>query len=367
MGRIRAIKLPLNIMMLPLRRSLALAALSLSLVSPLVLAQSYSLPDLQALIARKEFSEAVMHLRDIAPVARDAAWDDVAVKALIGHADTISKDGAGEAYRYLEEGTRAFPSTAGDARMKSKQVELGIVAMKERRFYSRNERDKIAETILQMDASVIVPLVTESFYDDPKQRLYAWIEQNPQAANGNPRLKDYVLRRAGQKTVSETPAQSQAKFAAMKKVGWIDEWAKADQARVATYASELMRGQFNNQHVGRVLLTSLEEAGYRNDDLHVRFFAPLALMRSATTSVDPLEQIGKASPSSLKKAERELLQSKPETAFWFGGAWDAALWEKARKLLPEVAKLAEQECAAQRRDASKEPIHVSYGGCSWIK
>jgi len=367
MGRIMQSHLSLNIMMLPLRRSLALAALSLSFLSPIAIAQSYSLPDLQALIARKEFSEAVMHLRDIPPTARDAAWDDVAVKALIGNADSISKDGAGDAYRYLEEGTRAFPSTAGDTRMKSKQVELGILAMKERRFYSRNERDKIADTILQMDASVIVPLVTEAYYDDPKQRLYAWIEQNPQASNGNPKLKEYVLRRAGQKTVSETPAQSQAKFAAMKKAGWIDEWAKADQARVATYASELMRGEFNNQHVGRVLLNSLEEAGYRNEDLRVRFFAPLALMRSATTSVDPLEEISKASPSSLKKAERELLQSKPETAFWFGGVWDAALWDKARKLMPDVAKLAEQECAAQRKDASKEPMHVSYGGCSWIK
>jgi len=354
-------------MKLALCRSLALATVALALASPFAFAQTYSISDLQALVARKEFAEAVMHLRDIPPTARDATWDDIAVKVLIGHAESQRKDGAGEAYRYLEEGMRAFPSTAADTRMTSKQVELGVAAIKERRFYGRNERDKIVETILQIDPSVIVTLVTDAYYDDPQERIYAWIQQNPQAASGNQKLKDDVLRRAGQKTVSEKPEQTHAKFAALKKAGWIDEWAKADQARVATYASELMRGEFNHQHIGRVLLTSLEDAGYRNEDLRARFFAPLALMRSATTSVDPLEQIGKVSSSSLKKAERELLQTKPGVAFWFGGVWEPAQWHTVRKLMPDVAKLAEQECAAQRKDAAKEPLHVSYGGCSWIK
>lgn len=348
-------------------RPLVLATLMLALVSPFAMAQTYTLTDLQTLVARKEFAEAILHLRDIAPTARDATWDDIAVQTLIGNADNLRKDGAGEAYRYLEEGTRAFPSTASDARMKSKQVELGLQAVKERRFYDRNERDKVVEAILQIDPSVLVPLITDAYYDDPQQRIYLWMQQHPQTVSGNQKLKDHVLRRVGQKNVSETPAQTQSKFAALKKVGWLEEWVKADQARVATYASELMRGEFGNQHIGRVLLTSLEEAGYRNDDLRARFFAPLALMRSATTSVDPLDQIARVPSSSLKKAERELLQSKPTSAFWFGGMWETAEWDKLRKLMPDVARLAEQECAVQRKDASKEPAHVSYGGCRWIK
>lgn len=346
-------------------------ALLFSLSSPFATAQTYTLQDLQTLVDRKEYSEAVSHLRDITPTARNAAWDDVVVKALIGNADNVRKDSAGEAYRYLGEGMVQFPSAAKDARLTGKLVEFGIGAMKERRFYARDEREKIVETLLQIDPSLIVPLVTESGYDDSQQRIYAWVDRNPQAVRSNPALKEYLLRNAGRKTTRETAAMSQTKFAALKKAGLIDEWAKTEYARVATYAAEMMRGEFTHQDSGRVLLNLLEEAGYKNEDARVRFFAPLALMRSSTRSVDPLEMILSASPSSLKKAERELLASKPDQGFWFGGVWDEDLFAKVRKIFPEVVKLSQEECKAFNSKTGSEPrkdaAHVSYGGCTWIK
>lgn len=349
----------------PLRSALVLScALCWSVPA---MAQTYGMQDLSALVERKEFAEAVMHLRDISPTARDAAWDDIAVRALIGNAEALRKESAGEAYRYLTEGTRAFPSIAEDKRVHDKLVELGILTVRERKFYGVNEREKVVEAVLALDANAIVPLVTEASYDDWKQRIFVWIDQHPQEAKGNAALKTYALRVAGRKSTSETPQMTQTKFSALKKAGWADDWAKADYAKVATYADELMRGEFGNQHNGRVMLTALEEAGYKNEDIRVRFYAPLALMRSSTTSVDPLEKLQGASSASLKKAERELLSSKPQSAFWFGGAWEEKQWQQVRKLFPEVTKLAEQECAAKRNGQNKEPAHVSYGGCEWIK
>jgi hypothetical protein len=350
----------------PFRTLLASTFIVLSLSSSLAMAQ-YNLQDLQTLVDRKEYAEAVSHLRDIPPTVRDAAWDGIAVQALIGSADNVRKDGAFDAYRYLSQQALDYPSAAKDPRVTAKLVELGIAAMKARTFYSREDRDKVVEEVLALDPSAIVPLVTEAGYDDPRQRLYVWIDRNPQAARNNQVLKTVVLRNVGKKYANETAEMTQTKFAALKKTGWNDEWVKSEYAKLSTYATEMIGGNFFHEDIGRALLKSLEEAGYPNEEARVRFFAPLTLMRSSMRSSDPLESILPASAASLKKAERELLQSKPESAFWFGGEWDDALWAKVRKLFPEVAKLAVEECNAHRKDDSKDPVHVSYGGCRWIK
>jgi hypothetical protein len=353
-------------MTFPFRTLLASTFVVLSLSSSLAMAQ-YNLQDLQTLVDRNEYTEAVSHLRDIPPIARDAAWDGIAAQALIGSAENVRKDSAFDAYRYLSQQALDYPSAAKDPRLSTKLVELGIASIKARAFYAREDRDKVVEEVLALDPSAIVPLVTEAGYDDARQRIYAWIDRNPQVARANAALKAYVLRNAGKKFTNESAEMTQTKFAAMEKAGWTDDWVKSEYAKVSTYASEMMRGDFTHEDVGRMLLNSLEDAGFKNEEARVRFFAPLTLMRSSLGATDPLVRIQPASAASLKKAEQELLQSKPDTAFWFGGVWDDALWDKVRKLFPDVTKLAIDECNAYRKDESKEPVHVSYGGCRWIK
>ncbi|HUJ62495.1 MAG TPA: hypothetical protein VLX92_28535 [Kofleriaceae bacterium] len=85
--------------------------------------KKYTMTDLKALVDQKSFQEALMHLGDIAPSARNAEWQDVAVRAALGMVD--SGEDAVTKLTYMIAIEKQYPVLIKNAKYAAMRTDLG--------------------------------------------------------------------------------------------------------------------------------------------------------------------------------------------------------------------------------------------------
>ena len=85
--------------------------------------KKYTLADLKALIAEKDYLEALQHMKDIAPTERKAEWNDLLGQAALGFAQA-GKD-AIEKLRNMLAIEEMFPTVVKNAKYTALRTEVG--------------------------------------------------------------------------------------------------------------------------------------------------------------------------------------------------------------------------------------------------
>ncbi|NUZ05817.1 hypothetical protein [Piscinibacter koreensis] len=327
-------------------------------------AQGYSMADLDALVTRREYAEAVARLKDVAPTQRSAAWDALAVKAIVGVSEAMRSD-CERAYELVKELRAQFGSVATNPVLLARQVEFGVCHLKEMRsFADRRGREQMIGEVLALSPAAIVPLYGEARHVAGEERALQWIAADPDAVRANARLKTTLLERAGAAGVA--PARRADIVATLKRLGWYDDWVRGATARLDELGAAFMRGNFGAS-TGESVAEALREAGHPNDLPVARVYVPLGLRLAPVRARARLDRVAALSPAALRQAEREMIDARPEHAFWFeGDEWEGAPWAEVRRLFPVLASTAIAECEAFRRDPARQPVHVWRSSCRWI-
>ena len=86
----------------------------------------YTLADLQALVAQKSYREAVGHLSDISPSARNAAWLAVAVDAASGYVGGLAGDDLATKVWGIEAIDAQYPQLLSSPKYTKIRAEIGL-------------------------------------------------------------------------------------------------------------------------------------------------------------------------------------------------------------------------------------------------
>ncbi|MBU6154315.1 MAG: hypothetical protein KGP28_08450 [Bdellovibrionales bacterium] len=192
-----------------------------------------------------------------------------------------------------------------------------------------------------------------------------WIAANPEAAAGNQRFKEIILKscysNGGFKKDTYEKKVIPLKIRALKAAGWYEEWLKEGFGRLDRIGTEMRNGSFVNQTF--TLFEVMEkEGGGRNELALVRYLAPLALIHNSGSG-EALEKIEKFPAKILKQVENELIASRPEARFWLEGNWDSARLDRLKKAFPQVHGIIVKECGELEKNQKTESVHLMRRSC----
>jgi hypothetical protein len=88
--------------------------------------KKYTLADLKALVASKSYQEAVVHLGDISPSERSAAWLDIAAEAASGYLAGLSNDDLVTKVLSIEEIDGRYPQLLKSAKYTKVRADIGL-------------------------------------------------------------------------------------------------------------------------------------------------------------------------------------------------------------------------------------------------
>jgi hypothetical protein len=323
---------------------------------------NYSLPDLEALIAAKNYSEAVAHLSDIPPTQRKEEWKKTVTQAVHGYASQLHSKNCQEAWSLMEASQEQYQFLMEDKMISKLSVTSGICTVKKGEFSNNDEQEKLVDQILKIDPSAIYPLVTEAGYIDYKDYFLRWINKNISLYKNDSKVKTFVINRSKQKYPKESEEITHMKVNLLKELG-IENQVAADATKVlAQYCGEMMGGDFGNEFRAWKLVISLEQMNQLSGNLAARFYLPL-LVVSPNSHERVIEKFKLLKPTDIARAEDEMLSAKTETNFWFRGGWNKSQIETLKKFLPKVTTLAGQECEQYRKNMEVNPVHMGTGAC----
>ena len=329
-------------------------------------ASSYSINDLKVLVDQKEYVEALNHLKDISPTARTAEWKNLAVEVILGRTTTIKKSYCHEAFDFLKQSFVDFAVVSSDERLKLKQKE--VIDCVPEKVETKEQRDQASKEHLNAAQDSIVFLYTDGGHTGSNPEVFQWILEHPEKAKLNEQLKKYAFKAAGERAAKENQDTAKLKVQSLKKAGWYDEWIKSKAIEINSYANEMMKGSFDHQDIGQMLIGVLDEADVTPHSEAALFYAPLCLMRGGLHSGEAFERFKKFSSADQMKADEALVRSQPNQGFWMSGVtWSHSELQELKKIFPKTYQLVLQECVDYRKKSDTEPVHVSSPACEWLK
>lgn len=331
---------------------------------------SYTMKDLRILMEGKEYTEAIVKMKDIPPSERTDEWRKMALTAAVALVEKeIEKPrGGGNAYQLTKNLAAGFAFFEDNGDFKKVKIKAGLSAIKTRDFYDRSDMDDIANELIKMDPGSIYDLVLGAGYEDIDRKFLQYLDDNSTAYLKDEKVRRFLLSAVNQNLTRDDESVSGLKKSVMVKYKLHDALVKELSAKIKNVSGETVKGAFSNSGDGLGVLITMNTLGLPIEGADFAVYILSQFIVAVNTHKNILPYLEKLSSKDLSAGAKVLISVVPERAFWFSGSgWDQNnKAELVRKYLKDAIPVAKKECADNEKDSKLEPKHVAYN-CDWIK
>lgn len=334
------------------------------LLSLNLLANTYSIKDLEILVTEKSYQEALAHLKDISPSDRNDQWRKIAITVIEKSFSQIKN--CEEKWFFHQEMTKAYPFLSELKSWHELKIEGGICYLKENKFYNHQSREELVDELLKLQPELIEKMVKEANYHDHKRRFLFYIAKKPDSFKNNPTVINYLKRISEEKLLSDTDEINQLKIKMSQKFGVNNQLKLEAEKRLSALITDMMHGDFSRSSFRDYYY--LEESNQLKDDLRAQFCV-VQFVVAINTHEKMLPCMNKLKRQEKLDAQKRMIAIKPKKSFWFsGGGWDdRKVVELVKTQLPVLLEFSQKSCQKIDKDSlDTESGHLSSYACKFI-
>lgn len=325
--------------------------------------------DLRILLEGKEYTEAIVKMKDIPPSERTDEWRKMALTAAVALVEKEMEKprGGGNAYQLTKNLSAGFAFLEDNADFKKVKIKAGLSAIKTREYYDRSDLDDIANELIKIDPGSIYALVLEAGYEDIDRKFLQYLDDNSAVYLKDEKVRRFLILAVNQNLMRDDEGVAALKKSVMTKYKLHDAIIKELSGEIKKISGETVKGDFSSDGGLGVLLT-MNTLGLPIEGTDFAVYILSKFIVAVNTHKNLLPYLEKLSPKDLSAGAKALVAAVPERAFWFSGSG----WEQnnkadlVRKYLKDVIPVAKKECADNEKDSKLEPKHVAYN-CDWVK
>ncbi|MDO8803743.1 MAG: hypothetical protein Q7R35_04880 [Elusimicrobiota bacterium] len=326
--------------------------------------------DLRVLMEEKEYTEAILKMKNIAPSERTEEWKNMALTAATAlvEKELDKPRGGGSAYHLSKNLATGFAFLEENGNFKKVMIKAGLSAIKARDFYDRSEIEDIAAVLVKIDPASIYSLVLDSGYEDIDRKFMQYLDDNSAAYLKDVKVRKFLLSAVKENLTRDADEVPGLKRSVMNKYKLTDDLVKELSAEIKRISSEAVKGVVPNGGSGLGVLLTMNTLGLPIEGPDFAAYILSRFIVAVNTHKNILPYLEKLSSRDLSAGAKALLAAVPERPFWFSGSgWDQDnKADLVRKYLKEVLPAAKKECEVYEKDSQLVPKHVAYN-YDWVK